>query len=480
MKTQRRVPRKHQGKTLAAVLVSAVLAAGCEVVNPGPVADEYMTLPASQQGFVNGAMERLTRTVGNTAYTTALAAREIFPGGQTGSYGHDISAQAGNFGNWSASGQYGTAQQARWVAEEAIRQFEARGDVSKDILTQAYLWAGYANRVLGDGWCFAIFDGGPLEPDGSKAYHKRAEAQFTKALASAVNDNQKFAALAGRAQARLWLEDFDGAIADARQVPNTFNWMLEMDFSKGGNTAQRNHIMWANANAPYRSWTVTFTYYHTYFTETGDPRTPWADFPATSDRLCVGSLSGYGRVPCTQQRKYLSEDDDMRIAGGAEMRLLEAEALLAKSDANWPQAMTLINTLRTSYKSTQGARPNLQPYTATNALEAWRFLKRERGIELWIEGRRYADLRRWHPQFGTGFTTAKWPRGFENGVEGDIDLPNFATRMTNPTNNIFTQYLRGRPALQGGETLPRELCYNLSTTEYDTNVHLIESDEEEP
>jgi len=133
------MPRTNPGKAALAVLASAVLAAGCEVTNPGPVADEYMTLPASQQGFVNGSMERLVRTVGNTAYTTGLAAREIFPGGQTGSYGHSITGQAGNFGNFNASGQYATAQQARWVGEEAIRQFEARGDVAANIMVQAYL-----------------------------------------------------------------------------------------------------------------------------------------------------------------------------------------------------------------------------------------------------------------------------------------------------------------------------------------------------
>ena len=82
MNSERRSLRKNQGRVCAAVLAGAVLAAGCEVVNPGPVADEYMTLPASQQGFVNGSMERLVRTVGNTAYTTALAARESASSGQ--------------------------------------------------------------------------------------------------------------------------------------------------------------------------------------------------------------------------------------------------------------------------------------------------------------------------------------------------------------------------------------------------------------
>jgi hypothetical protein len=460
------------------VLASAVLAAGCEVVNPGPVADEYMTLPASQQGFVNGAMERLTRAVGQATYTTALAAREIFPGGQTGSYGHDVVVQAGTFNspnNWNAAGQYSTAQQARWVAEEAIRQFSTRDDVPADVLTQAYLWAGYASRFLGEGWCLAVFDGGPEEP--FTKYFERAEAHFTSALAEAPNDNFKYAALAGRAQVRLWLENFDGAIADARQVPTSYNWYLEMDFSKGGNTAQRNHVQWANASAPYRSYTVRFTFQDTYYKETGDPRAAWGEFPIASDRLCVGSLQGYGRVPCTQQKKYLTQDDDIRLASGAEMRLLEAEALLAKSDGNWQQAMTLINDLRTSYKSDIGNREPLAPWPATSAAEAWTMLKRERGIELWLEGRRFADLRRWQPLFGEGFTTQAWPKGGDGGVQGHPELPDFAAVMNTPANNIFTVNWRGRPR-DPDQVFPRELCYNISTQERNTNTNFQEVEEE--
>jgi hypothetical protein len=460
----------------------AGLSAGCEVINPGPVADEYMTLPASQQGFVNGSMERLTRLVGESAYGMALPAREIFPGGQTGSYGAGIPAQAGTMGEWDASSfeetSYNTAQQARWIAEEAIRQFEKRGDVPASIMVQAYTWAGYANRWLGDYWCIGAIDGGPEIPGTD--YFRRSNEWFTKAIAVAPNDATRFAALAGRAQTRLWLEDFAGAIADARAVtPVNFVLNLEMDFSKGGNTAQRNHVQWANSNSPYRSWTVRFTDQDEYFTQTGDPRTPWTQFPAAADRLCVGSLQGYGRVPCTMQQKYLTQDDDIRLASKAEMRLIEAEALLAQSDANWQQALTLINTVRTSYTSTTTRQP-LVAHVATNAADTWRVLKRERGYELWLEGRRAADLRRWQPQFGPQHTTQKWPRGGVGGPQGHPDLPNFESRMTNPTNNIFTQYPRGRAAVFGGEVYPRELCLNISNQERNTNPNILDTDELEP
>jgi hypothetical protein len=441
-----------------------------------------MTLPASQQGFVNGSMERLVRLTGYGAYYFGLPAREVFPGGQTGSYGANITQQAGNFGGtpeWNSSGingaSYNTAQQARWIAEEAIRQFEARGDVTPAIMVQAYTWAGYANRILGDNWCYGAIDGGPLIPGSD--YHRRANDWFTKAIAIAPNDATKNAALAGRAQTRLWLEDFAGAIADARLVPGNYVLNLEMDFSKGGNVEQRNHVQWANSNSPYRSWTVRFTDQDEYFTQTGDPRTPWTNFAAAADRLCVGSLQGYGRVPCTMQTKYATQDDDIRLASGAEMRLIEAEALLAQGDANWQQALTLINGVRTSYTSVTTRTP-LTPHIATNAAETWRVLKRERGYELWLEGRRMSDLRRWQPLFGPDHTTQKWPRGGVGGPQGHADLPNFESRMTNAANNIFTQNPRGRPQLEGGAQFPRELCFNISNQEANTNPNIPDREDE--
>ena len=67
------------------------------------------------------------------------------------------------------------------------------------------------------------------------------------------------------------------------------------------------------------------------------------------------------------------------------MRLIEAEAKLKGGDV--AGAMALVNKHRVSL--------GLTPWTATTATDAWTMLKRERGIELWMEGRRLGDLRRW-------------------------------------------------------------------------------------
>jgi starch-binding outer membrane protein, SusD/RagB family len=445
------VQRSRRGAgTAALTLLAALGLSACEVTNPGPVNDEFLTLEAAQQGFVNGSKERLTRAVGWLAYSTALISREIFPGGQTGSYGHSVQHQAGSHA-WSSSGpnsEYNNAQQARWVGEEAVRRFKEVGNVPPARLAEAYLWAGYANRVLGENWCEAVIDGGELQP--GKTYFERAEKHFSDALALNPPANTRLAALAGRAQARMWLNNWSGAVADAGQVPDSYNFMLEMDIS-AGNTAQRNHLVFASSSSPYRSFSVRFTFFDAYYNDTGDPRVPWGRYALATDTLCVGSLQGLGRVPCTRQLKYRTENDDIRLAGGREMRLIEAEALLR--DGNWQGAMTKINAVRASITSEKTGQP-LQPWTATNLNEAWTMLKRERGIELWLEARRMGDQRRWEPIIG------------ETNTPGSADVPNFEAR-----SSLFVSNPRGRE-LNDGEIQPRVLCYNISNTERNTNPNI--------
>ena len=82
MRTHRIVVRTVV-RALALALPIGV-ATGCEVTNPGPVGDEFISLPASQAGLVNGSRERMNLVTTYGAYHLALAPREMFPGGQTG------------------------------------------------------------------------------------------------------------------------------------------------------------------------------------------------------------------------------------------------------------------------------------------------------------------------------------------------------------------------------------------------------------
>jgi hypothetical protein len=67
------------------------------------------------------------------------------------------------------------------------------------------------------------------------------------------------------------------------------------------------------------------------------------------------------------------------------MRLIEAESMLRSGD--WQGALSVINQVR--------AELSVPLWTASTATEGWVALKRERGIQLWLEGRRLGDLDRW-------------------------------------------------------------------------------------
>src|SRR5690606_10933725 len=364
---------------------------------------------------LNGAVRRMSELIGWTSYTTALLSREIFPGGQTGAGGHDVSTQGGHVQPGSYGGYFSDAQQARFIAETAITRFTEVG-AGDDLLYDAHLWAGFAYRTLGENWCEAVLDGGPLEP--GTVYFERAVEHFTAALGLAGNEPERHAALAGRAAANVWLGDWTAAATDAADVPDGFELMLEMD--QTGGTDYHNWLYFANANQPYRSYTIWNTFFEDYYTTTGDPRTPWTEDP--DEPLANAALSGYGPVPWTNQLKYTSRDDDIRLASGWEMRLVEAEAVLAGGvpGADFTDAMTLINQVRTRNVSDDDDLP-LDPWVAGDDEEAWTYLKRERAIELWLEGRRMGDERRW----------------MENDTPGALDTPDW-----DEISPLFTEHPR--------------------------------------
>ncbi len=88
----------------------------------------------------------------------------------------------------------------------------------------------------------------------------------------------------------------------------------------------------------------------------------------------------------------------------------------------------MINALRASY--------GVDPWTAANASEAWGRLKRERGIQLWLEARRLGDLYRWN----------------ENGTPGALD----PLEIPGEASHLLTQ----------------DLCFPVPRGEIDTNPNI--------
>lgn len=364
--------------------VALLSACQLDVTNPGPIQADALGDAKAIPSVVNGAGRDLAEALNWVAYTGAAVAREIFPAGSTGSFGITPRQQAGKLTDDDGNDWWNQAQRARWTAESAVERAKTVLGASANTsaqLAQALVWAGFANRLLGENFCDGVINGGPLEP--FTIYLERAEANFTEAITVATaanNANLVTAATAGRASVRLHRNNLAGAATDAATVANTFVYRMPYFTT---DLDQYNRIYWASANQPYRAHTVWNTFYEAYRKTTGDPRVPFdSSLTVLVGDAAVGDL---GRVRWYFQTKYNAQTSPINLATGWEMRLIEAEAKLVGGDV--PGAMTSLNAHRVSL--------GLTPWTAADAAEAWTALKRERGIELWLEGRRLGDFRRW-------------------------------------------------------------------------------------
>src|SRR4051812_36506411 len=368
---------------LTLLLLAAPMACDTNVSNPGPVQDDFLNDRNAAAAMVSGAGRALSDGMNWVGYTGAAVAREIHPAGSTGSFGISNRWQYGELGGDDSDldTHWERTQRARWVAEEALRRLEAAGPppagslqtpaAYANTLQLAYVYAGFANRVLGENMCDGVIDGSAKLPNST--YFTRAESLFTKALAvtggtPATITAQATAAYAGRAQVRVFLGKWAEAVQDAGQVATTFNY--NMPYYNIGDDAQRNRIAWSIGNTPYRAHTEWNTWYYDYSQASKDPRVPITVTALQGD----AAIDCCGKVPFYPEAKMNTSASPIRLASGREMRLIEAEAKLRANDV--AGAIALINTVRTNAGAATIA--------ATTTDEAWRLLKRERGIELWL------------------------------------------------------------------------------------------------
>jgi hypothetical protein len=263
-------------------------------------------------------------------------------------------------------------------------------------------------------------------------FFETAEEYFTEAMSVALGAGRSdlaTAAQAGRAAARLWLEDYAGASQDASAVPVDF--VFRARFENAGEPSNNNWIKYINSNNPYRELSVEKTFYETYYPETGDPRVAWTTDPKVPN-------AEFSYVKWLIPEKYPALDSPVRLSSGREMVLIQAETALRAG--NWEDALMLLNSLRAELVSDVTGEP-LDPWTATNATEAWSVLKRERGIELWLEGRRLGDLWRWVDQDTPGEMedVTNLIRLCMPIAKSEMQTnPNIAIDHQSPTNPLFT------------------------------------------
>jgi hypothetical protein len=366
----------------ATTLFVSLAACDLHVTNPGPLADEQLDVPSAMPALVNGMAGDLSVALGNYVDRGALASGELT---HSGNFVTEAAFYRGIISPNDANADWANMQSARWVAEQGLERmkrvlgtaFETNADTPR-----AYLYGGFANRLLGENVCTAVIDLGA--PQSDTVYFVRAESLFTRAytIATALkNTNVATAALAGRASVRAWQGNWTGAVADAAQVPATFRY--DAVFGTG---TPRENLDIANQTVTRRETTVFGT---VYAATRADPRTPWDTVKTTAGRVQTGQD---GRTNFFRQTKYKTLADPVALAKGTEMLLLRAEAALLANDV--AGAVTLINQERTASGLTA-----LSPAPTTLAA-AWPVLQAERGAVLWLEGRRLWDLRRWNVATG--------------------------------------------------------------------------------
>lgn len=364
------MPRMQRLSSLVAAV--AVLATGAcsltDVSNPGPIQDAALDNPAAGRTIFIGLVSDVEVAAGSAAYYSGVASTDL-NADATQNWVQNMGA--GRLITEESSYIWDEAQSARWSAEQGIarlKKTQADPDRSPWI-AGAYLWAGYANRILGDFACVAVFDGGPSQPNAE--YYKRAITHFESAItvATAIGptmDSIRTAANAGIAQAQLILGDYAKAATAAALVPDGFRWVAH----RSGNTVREQNRVWEGTVLSTQA-TVHGTY-SAGLGANGDPRTPWVDLKKTGSS---------GLRPYYQQAKYPDRAVDIPLAKGQEMRLIEAEVLLRAG--NVAGAMAKINAVR--------ALNSVTPVTATTAAQAWLALDQERHLTLWLEGRRLRD-----------------------------------------------------------------------------------------
>jgi hypothetical protein len=372
--------KRHVSRVIGAALAGALIFAGCDlsVSNPGHLADADLNTPAAMNGLVVGMSADLSIAVANLVEATALMSDEMT---HSGNYANEGWWYAGDFGPEHVNTLWANMQRARWEAENGIQRMQdvLGSDFDTNTLSpRAYLYAAYANRLLGETVCQAVIDGGAPQPN--TVHFQRAEDDFTNALTLAQAQGETDmanAALAGRASVLADQGDWTGAVADASQVPADFeyNALFSTNTSREENDFAYETITRREYSVALTSWASDFN----------DPRVPWDSIFSSDGSVQTGND---GQTPFFRQTKYTSLGANVPLSKGTEMLMIRAEAALRASTPNLTDFTTYINDARDVY----GMAHITEPATVA---EAWTVMQFERGATNWLEARRFWDLRRW-------------------------------------------------------------------------------------
>lgn len=368
---------------VAAAACSTLFLGACEVKNPGRVLDEDLNSELVLGALVTGMAYDLSAIVDELAFDMAIASDEMTG---CGSYFETGLLRQGIMNREDQNFEWGQPHQARWVAENGIERMRDTLVLGPDFegdprVARAYLLAAIAHRFSGENLCYAVIDGGEVQP--SSAHFDSAVVRASEAIRHgqlAGEDSIVTAAYGVRAQAYMNLGNWANAVSDAGHVPTSFMYWAR--YSSNSNNEE--NVMYIETHnraemTPYGTYAGSF--------DPPDPRVPYIDCTVSPRPVeCNSSQGADGVTPYYLQRKYTSYGTDIPLVKGTEMRLIEAEANLVNGLIG--PAIDKMNEVRGFW----GITPDL---SAATPQEAWTHLDHERLLTNWGEARRFADARRW-------------------------------------------------------------------------------------
>ena len=420
----------HSGARLAGVASVLALTTACSDItalkqsNPGPLSAGTIYVPANAQLLVNGAIADFDCAFARYVAGSGLFSDELITTlANPANYDYERRALASNadYGTGTCGGAnqrpgiYTTLSTARGVSDTALAKLEGWTDAQvpnrNKLIGQAAAYAGYSLTLLGEGMCSAAINLGPEMTPGE--LFAEAKSRFDKAVvaATAATDAATLNfALVGRARVLANTNNLQAAAADAALVPASFVY----NFLANGTDARRqNFVFLHTAQNSLSSIDPSFR----AVTLNGAP----------DPRVAVTNTGRLGTAPNTQiwtANKHATLTTAMTIAKYAEAQLIIAEARVAANDLTG--AAAAINAAR----NTRTGMPQYDP-TGQTAAQVLAQVIEERRRELFLEGHRLGDMRRFQLPFspapGSPYTTG----GGTYGDQTCFPLPD-VEKINNP------------------------------------------------
>lgn len=394
--------------------------------NPGALSSATVYTPLNAQLVVNGAISDFEcafsrYVVGSGIFTDELA--DGISNAANFDYDRRTLATGATYGTGSCSSAnqqpaiYTPLSVARRSADTAIAYLKRWTDVQMPagvnrtkLIGQTYAYAGYSLVLMGEGMCSAAINLGPeLTPAQVFA---EAKSRFDSAIVAATSGSDpatvSFATL-GRARTQLDLGNVAAAGTDAATIAPGFITNMSTDAinfrRQNFSFFTINNSNFATVDASLRGLTVN---------------------GAPDPRVAVTNTGKNGTAPSSPiwtPDKYPAFTTVMPIARYAEAQLIVAEAKAASGDL--AGSVAAINAAR----ATHTGLPAFDGTGQTAASLKTQIIE-ERRRELFLEGHRLGDLRRYGVAFAPATGTA-YPGGATYGTQTCFPLPD-VERINNP------------------------------------------------